>query len=84
MRPEEALEGGEAARRRKEALAAIEAAFANAPRPDDGLKVFARSKYATLNDAQREAIVGFFDAVKATGNERDGAEADRALAYWRP
>jgi hypothetical protein len=50
---------------------------------DEDLRAFARSKYATFDDEQRVAVVGFLDAVKAA-DARDGVEADRALAYWRP
>jgi hypothetical protein len=50
---------------------------------DEDLRAFARSKYATFDASQRAAVIAFLDAVKA-GNARDGVEADRALAYWRP
>ena len=50
---------------------------------DEELREFARSKYVTFDAAQREAVLVFLDAVRELGDERDGVEAERALAHWR-
>jgi hypothetical protein len=98
------------------ALAQIEAAFADAPRPsnddllheqcmddndivqlyplehwrdmpdelvDETLKDFTVSKFATLSEDQRAAVIAFLEAVRDLGDEYVAGHAENALGWWR-
>jgi hypothetical protein len=65
-----------------EALAQIERAFRDAPRPDPAIQEFVVSKLATLTESQRAAVIAFLEAVRELGDDYVADQADKALSYW--
>ena len=50
---------------------------------DDALKEFTVSKFATLGDDQRAAVIAFLEAVRDLGDEYVAEHAGNALTWWR-
>jgi hypothetical protein len=50
---------------------------------DETLKDFCVSKFATLSDDQRGAVMAFLEAVCELGDEYVAGQAGKALAWWR-
>jgi hypothetical protein len=50
---------------------------------DAGLQHFAVSKFATLTEAQREAVIEFLEVVCELGDEYVAGQAAKALGWWR-
>jgi hypothetical protein len=50
---------------------------------DDALKDFTVSKFASLTDDQRAAVIAFLEAVCELGDEYVAGQAERALGWWR-
>ena len=50
---------------------------------DEPLKDYAVSKFATLTDDQRAAVVAFLEAVCELGDEYVAGNAGEALTWWR-
>ena len=93
------------------ALAQIESAFDDAPRPSDGellhercraaavdstiwslapvfyedaaIQDFTVSKFASLTEDQRAAVVAFLEAVIQLGDDYVTEQAGKALSWWR-
>jgi hypothetical protein len=50
---------------------------------DPGLQDFTVSKFSTLTDAQRAAVIAFLEAVVEQGDDYVAEQAGKALAWWR-
>jgi hypothetical protein len=50
---------------------------------DSGLQEFAVSKFSTLSDDQRAAVIAFLEAVCELGDEYVAGHAGNALGWWR-
>jgi hypothetical protein len=50
---------------------------------DAAIQDFTVSKFASLSDAQRDAIVAFLDAVVDLGDVYVADQAGKALSWWR-
>jgi Family of unknown function (DUF6714) len=49
---------------------------------DEGLKDYVVSKFASLTDGQRAAVVAFLEAVRELGDEYVADQATQALSHW--
>jgi hypothetical protein len=50
---------------------------------DASLQDFTISKFSTLTDAQRAAVIAFLEAVREQGDNYVADEATKALDWWR-
>lgn len=50
---------------------------------DTAIQDFTVSKFASLSDAQREAIAAFLEAVVELGDDYVAEQAGKALSWWR-
>jgi hypothetical protein len=50
---------------------------------DAGIGEFVVSKLSALTDEQRAAVIAFLEAVRELGDDYVGAQAGKALAWWR-
>jgi hypothetical protein len=50
---------------------------------DETLKDFTVSKFATLSEDQRAAVIAFLEAVRDLGDEYVAGHAENALGWWR-
>jgi hypothetical protein len=50
---------------------------------DEALQDFAVSKFSTLTDDQRDAVMAFLEAVCERGDEYVAGHAEKALGWWR-
>ena len=51
---------------------------------DAGVRDFVVSRFTSLTNSQRDAVVAFLDAIRALGDDYSSEQADKALGYWRP
>jgi hypothetical protein len=49
---------------------------------DEGLKDFVVSKFASLTDSQRAAVIAFLEAVRELGDEHVADQGTQALSHW--
>jgi hypothetical protein len=50
---------------------------------DAGVRDFVVSKFASLTNRRRAAVVAFLDAIRELGDDYLGEQADKALSFWQ-